>query len=52
MNVVINEEGDYIEVQGTAEDGSFKRSQLNDLLDLAEGGINTLIDLQKKSFEA
>lgn len=47
MNVVLDENLDYIEVQGTAEDGSFKREKLNALLDLAEGGIKTLIEKQK-----
>lgn len=47
MNVVMNEHGEFIEVQGTAEDGSFNRTQLNDLLGLAEGGISTIIQLQK-----
>lgn len=47
MNVVMNEEGKFIEIQGTAEDGSFDRSQLNGLLDLAEQGITEIIQLQK-----
>ena len=51
MNVVMNEEGNFIEVQGTAEDGAFDRAQLNELLDLAAAGINQLITLQKESFK-
>ena len=47
MNVVMNEQGEFIEVQGTAEDGSFNRHQLNELLTLAESGIAQLITLQK-----
>ena len=47
MNVVMNEHGEFIEIQGTAEDGSFNRTQLNELLTLAEGGIATLVELQK-----
>lgn len=47
MNIVMNEAGDFIEVQGTAEDKSFSRQQLNDMLSLAEGGISQLIKLQK-----
>lgn len=47
MNVVMNEEGHFIEVQGTAEDGSFNRDQLNTMLGLAEEGIKQLLDLQK-----
>jgi len=49
MNIVMNEAGDFIEVQGTAEDGSFNRTHLNQLLDLATVGVRDLIDLQKKA---
>ncbi|MFZ4076942.1 MAG: ribonuclease PH [Legionellaceae bacterium] len=49
MNVVMNEAGHFIEVQGTAEDRSFTREQLNDMLSLAEQGIKNLIELQKNS---
>ncbi|KTD48589.1 Ribonuclease PH [Legionella rubrilucens] len=49
MNVVMNEAGEFIEVQGTAEDKSFSRQQLNDMLSLAEGGISQLIQLQKEA---
>lgn len=49
MNVVMNEQGDFIEVQGTAEDGSFNRVQLNEMLALAEMGTKELIELQKKT---
>lgn len=49
MNVVMNEAGEFIEIQGTAEDKSFSRKQLNELLDLAEGGIKNLFELQKSA---
>lgn len=49
MNVVMNEQGEFIEVQGTAEDGSFNRTQLNEMLALAEMGTKELIELQKKT---
>ena len=45
-NIVMNELGELIEIQGTAEAGSFSRSQLNEILDLAEKGIQELITLQ------
>lgn len=48
MNVVMNEQGEFIEIQGTAEEASFTRSQLNDMLALAEAGIQQLIPLQKQ----
>ncbi|CZI94106.1 TPA: ribonuclease PH [Legionella pneumophila subsp. pneumophila] len=47
MNVVMNEQGHFIEVQGTAEDNSFNREQLNSMLSLAEIGIPQLIEIQK-----
>jgi ribonuclease PH len=45
-NIVMNELGELIEIQGTAEAGSFSRSQLNQILDLAEKGIKELMTLQ------
>ncbi len=47
MNVVMNAEGKFIEVQGTGEQGVFDRSQLNELLDLAGQGIERLLDVQR-----
>lgn len=49
MNIVMNEQGHFIEVQGTAEDGHFNRSQLNSMLELAELGIPKIIELQKNA---
>ncbi|HAT2057815.1 TPA: ribonuclease PH [Legionella pneumophila] len=49
MNVVMNEQGHFIEVQGTAEDNSFNREQLNNMLSLAEIGIPQLIEIQKNA---
>ena len=47
MNVVMTSDGDYVEVQGTAEGAAFGRAALDQLLDLAEGGIAELIDAQR-----
>jgi len=47
LNVVMTEDLALIEIQGTAEERQFSRSQLNQMLNLAEGGIKTLINLQK-----
>jgi ribonuclease PH len=47
MNVVMNDAGHYIELQGTAEGDAFDRATMNALLDLAESGIRTLITQQK-----
>ncbi|MCK5799407.1 MAG: ribonuclease PH [Deltaproteobacteria bacterium] len=49
MNVVMTAEGRLIEVQGTAEQGTFSRAQLNELLDLAEKGIGELSALQQSA---
>lgn len=51
FNVVLNEQLGIIEVQGTAEDGSFSRSQMKNLMDLAEGGIQELLHLQKTAIK-
>jgi ribonuclease PH len=49
MNVVMNEAGNFIEVQGTAEGVAFDRATMNQLLDLAGGGIAELIRLQQRA---
>lgn len=49
MNVVATADGDFIEVQGTGERRSFPRPQLNELLDLALGGIAQLVDIQNEA---
>ncbi|RUR08432.1 ribonuclease PH [Legionella sp. km772] len=49
MNVVMNEQGHFIEIQGTAEDKDFSRAQLNSMLELAELGIPQIIELQKNA---
>ncbi|NEP54767.1 MAG: ribonuclease PH, partial [Moorea sp. SIO3C2] len=49
FNVVLNGDLGYVEVQGTAEANSFSRTQLNQMLDYAEGGIKQLMALQKEA---
>lgn len=49
MNVVMTENGQFIEIQGTAEGETFSREESNQLLDLAEKGIYELIVLQKQA---
>ncbi len=46
MNVVMTGKGNFVEVQGTAEGLPFNRTQLDELLLLAEKGIRELIDMQ------
>lgn len=48
MNVVMTGSGRFIEVQGTAEGLPFTRSELDDLIGLAEGGIETIFGLQRE----
>lgn len=47
MNVVMNEAGAYIEVQGTAEGHAYRRDELNAMLDLASKGITELMAIQR-----
>ena len=49
LNVVLTEHLEILEVQGTAEEGTFNRSQLNQMLDLAEKGIQELITAQRQA---
>jgi ribonuclease PH len=49
MNVVMTGAGSFVEVQGTAEGKPFARATLNELTDLAAGGIARLIELQKQA---
>ncbi len=46
MNVVMNEAGRFIEVQGTAEGHAFTRTEFDEMLVLAEKGIKEITDLQ------
>lgn len=48
MNVVMTSSGKFVEVQGTAEGAPFSRSELDDLLGLAEHGIAQILDEQVK----
>ena len=50
-NVVLNEWGEYVEIQGTAEGSVFTRKDLLGFLDMAESGIARLIHLQKEVLE-
>jgi ribonuclease PH len=48
MNIVMTGAGKFIEVQGTAEGEPFSRNELDNLLMLAEGGINEIFALQRE----
>jgi ribonuclease PH len=51
MNVVMDGDGRFLEVQGTAESAPFDRGRLDELLGLAEGGIARLADIQRRVVE-
>ncbi|NMH73086.1 ribonuclease PH [Bacillus sp. RO2] len=48
MNVIMTGSLDLVELQGTGEEATFTRKQLNELLDLAEEGVLHLVEEQKK----
>ena len=52
MNVVATGSGRFVEVQGTGEEGTFDRKELDHLLDLALSGIGTIVERQKAAVEA
>jgi ribonuclease PH len=47
MNVIMGEDGGFIEVQGTAEGAPFARTELDSMLDLAARGCSRLVELQR-----
>ena len=49
MNVVMNEAGAFVEIQGTAEGHAFRRDELDAMIDLARFGIEQLIEKQEES---
>jgi ribonuclease PH len=49
MNIVMTGSGSLIELQGTAEKRCFERQELDRILDLAQGGIEHIVALQRKS---
>jgi len=52
MNVVMNDQGAFIEVQGTAEGHAFRREELDSMLNLATSGIGELIAAQRQALAA
>ncbi|HNW78535.1 MAG TPA: ribonuclease PH [Candidatus Competibacteraceae bacterium] len=49
MNVVMNEAGAFVELQGTAEGHAFRMEELQAMLDLARGGIEQLLGKQREA---
>lgn len=52
MNIVMNNGGGFIEVQGTAEGHAFRRNELDELLNLAANGIGVLLAKQLEALQA
>jgi ribonuclease PH len=49
MNVAMNHRHELVEVQATGEQGTFSRAQLDELLELAAGGIRKLMAVQRQA---
>jgi len=52
MNVVMTGNGHFVEVQGTAEGHAFSRTEMDALLNLAQGGIAELIGMQRAALQS
>lgn len=52
MNVIMAENGQFVELQGTAEEQTFSRDQMNAMLDLAEPAIGSIFTLQQECIVA
>lgn len=51
MNVIMNENGEFIEIQSSAEQGTFSEEEFKGLLDLAKSGVNEIMYDQKFELE-
>lgn len=51
MNIIMTDEGSFIEVQGTGEESPYTRTELNELIDLGEKGIKQMIQVQKDALK-
>jgi len=51
LNVVMNDNGAFIEIQGTAEGHAFRRSELDAMLELAQSGVASLLEKQRDALE-
>ena len=52
MNFVMNEQGDFIEIQGTAEEGCFSKDELDQMIVLAKEGISSIIEVQRNTLNS
>ncbi len=51
FNLVMTDQGKFVEIQGTAEDGTFSRTMLDKVLNTAEVGITSLLAIQSETIE-
>ena len=51
LNIVMNDKNQIIEIQGTAEDAPFSKTELSDMLELGSSAINEIIKRQKACIE-
>ena len=51
LNIVMNEKDELIEIQGTAEDAPFSKTELNDMLDIGSSAIAEIVKKQKACIE-
>ena len=52
FNVVMTEEGELVELQGTGESHPFTRESMNELIDLCDGGVRELFQVQREALAA
>ena len=52
MNFIMNEKEEFVEIQGTAENGSFSKDELDSMIELATKGIKNIIEIQKKALNS
>jgi len=51
MNVVMRSNGEFVEIQGTGENGTFSKETLDEILVVAKKGINEIIDIERNIFK-
>ena len=52
MNVIMNDAGAFIEIQGTAEGHAFRKDELDAMLEIAGNGISQLLEKQQQALSA
>jgi ribonuclease PH len=50
MNVVMDSQGNFIEIQSSAEGKTFSRQEFDGMLELSEKAIKEIIEIEKKAF--